>query len=338
MGGWQVSFYIYTLVIFGCSFGIAALGLNLQYGLTGTLNFAYVLFYSIGAYIGGMVALGSQNTPIAQSLGEQFAFGLNLSLPYPLGPLVAALAGGVLAALVGLVLKRSLRDDFGALATVAIFLVAYTLAGALTPVFNGYNGIAGIPIPFGDQNTLLYVFVAVGWLALSFVLATALARSPYGRRMRAIREQPEAAEALGIPIFRTRITVFIVTNALAALAGAVLVVFVSGWSPLSWQFPETLVFFSAVIVGGRGNNLGAVVGAVLIGVALQQAVLFLPAIPSAPTLVPALQWVVTGVLTIAFLWFRPSGLLPERKTNWRSLEPLSARMRGLRIGGRGNGR
>jgi ABC-type branched-subunit amino acid transport system permease subunit len=122
---------------------------------------------------------------------------------------------------------------------------------------------------------------------------------------------------------------------MAALAGAVLVVFVSGWSPLSWQFPETLVFFSAVIVGGRGNNLGAVVGALLIGVGLQQAVLFLPAIPAAPTLVPALQWVVTGVITVMFLWFWPAGLLPERKTNWRSLEPLSTRLGALRLSVRG---
>ncbi|MGH7721733.1 MAG: branched-chain amino acid ABC transporter permease [Candidatus Dormibacteria bacterium] len=330
-----MSYYIYTLVVFGCSFGIAALGLNLQYGLTGTLNFAYVLFYAIGAYIGGMVALGSQNAPLAQSLGEHFAFGLNLGLPYPLGPLAAAVGGAVLAAVVGLVLKRSLRDDFGALATVAIFLVAYTLAGAVTPAFNGYDGIAGIPSPFGDANTPLYVLVAVGWLGLSFVLASALTRSPYGRRMRAIREHPEAAEALGKPIFRTRVTVFILSNAMAALAGAVLVVFVSGWSPLSWQFPETLVFFSAVIVGGRGSNLGAVVGALLIGVGLQQAVLFLPAIPAAPTLIPALQWVVTGVITIVFLWFWPAGLLPERKTNWRSIEPISTRLASLRLGLRG---
>jgi ABC-type branched-subunit amino acid transport system permease subunit len=330
-----MSYYIYTLAIFGCSFGIAALGLNLQYGLTGTLNFAYVLFYSVGAYIGGMVALGSQQAPLAQSLGEKFAFGLNLGLPYPLGPLAAAVGGGALAAVVGLVLKRSLRDDFGALATVAIFLVAYTLAGAITPLFNGYDGIAGIPSPFGDANTPLYVLVAVGWLGLSFWIASALTSSPYGRRMRAIREHPEAAEALGKPIFRTRMTVFILSNALAALAGAVLVVFVSGWSPLSWQFPETLVFFSAVIVGGRGNNLGALIGALLIGVALQQAVLFVPAIPSAPTLIPALQWVVTGLITIAFLWFWPAGLVAERKTNWRSLEPLWVRMQALRGGLRG---
>lgn len=329
-----MSFYIYTLVIFACSFGIATLGLNLQYGLTGTLNFAYVLFFALGAYIGGMVALGSQNAPIAQSLGEQFAFGLSLSLPYPLGPLAAALAGALLAAVVGLVLKRSLRDDFGALATVAIFLVAYTLAGSSTPAVNGYDGIAGIPSPFGDENTLLYVFVAVGWLALSYIIAAALSNSPYGRRMRAIREHPEAAEALGKPIFRTRMTVFILSNAMAALAGAVLVAFVSAWSPLSWQFPETLVFFSAVIVGGRGNNLGAVLGAMLIGVALQQAVLFLPAIPAAPTLIPALQWVITGVITIMFLWWRPSGLLPERKTNWRSLQPWSVRLGALRLGAR----
>jgi branched-chain amino acid transport system permease protein len=314
------SIYIYTVGVYFCSDAIFALGLNLQYGMTGTLNFGYVLSYAVGAYIGGMVELGSAHGQMSQELQQTFAWGLNLGMPYPLGVVAAAIGGALVASVIGLVLRRSLRDDFGALATVAIFLVIFTFVGAYTPLANGYNGIAGIASPVGNSQ-LEYLLISFGWLAASYLVAAMISSSPYGRKMRAIRERPDAAAALGKNVFRTRYVVFIVSSAIAAVAGAVLVMFISAWGPLSWEFTETLVVFSAVIVGGRGNNLGVVIGALLVVVLLNQAVLFLPSIPAHPTLMPSLQWVFTGIVTIGFLWWRPAGLIPERKTNWRRLEP-----------------
>lgn len=307
-----MTYYVEALVIFFCSDAIFALGLNLQYGFTGILNFGYILFYALGAYVAGVTQLGSQSTGIAKELQEKFLLGADIRLPYPLPVVAAVVAGAVLASVIGLVLKRSLREDFTALATVAIFLGLYVVAGAYTPLFNGYNGIAGVTTPFG-MSTTSYLLVSLGWLAAVMVFVTALTASPFGRLMKAVREQPEAAEALGKDVFRTKLTVFIVGNSMAALAGALLVMYVNAWSPLSWQFAETLVAFSAVIVGGRGNNWGTVMGALLIGVVINQATLFLPQIPNHPNLMPQLQWILTGVVTVAFLWLRPQGLLPERR-------------------------
>lgn len=314
-----MSYYLYTLVVFFCSDAIFALGLNLQYGLAGTLNFAYVLFYAVGAYVAGCLLTGSPHGSIAQSLGETYFFGGGFKAPYLLAIVIATLIGALLAALVGLVLRRSLRDDFGALATVAIFLVLFTIFGAWTPLFNGYNGIAEVPNPFGLASSWQYPLVCVGWLLLATLATLMVVRSPYGRLMRAIRERPEAVEALGRNVFKNRFVMFVFANAMGAFAGAILVAFVSAWSPLSWQFAETIVVFSAVIVGGRGNSFGALLGAALVGVGLNQAALFIPPVPSHPNLIPSLQWVVTGLVTIGFLWVRPQGLLPERKLNWRRI-------------------
>jgi len=96
------------------------------------------------------------------------------------------------------------------------------------------------------------------------------------------------------------------------LSGALLVEFIGAWAPSGWLYPETFVFFTAVIVGGRGSVAGVAIGAALIGVGIQQAVQYMP-IGSDPTVLAAAEWIITGVLTLVFLWVRPQGLLPERR-------------------------
>jgi branched-chain amino acid transport system ATP-binding protein/branched-chain amino acid transport system permease protein len=93
----------------------------------------------------------------------------------------------------------------------------------------------------------------------------------------------------------------------------VLVGFISLWDPQAWGYAETVVLFAAVIIGGLGNHRGAVLGAILVPVAFEEATRYIPADANNPDLVPALQWVVIGVLIVLFLWFRPQGILPERR-------------------------
>ena len=95
-------------------------------------------------------------------------------------------------------------------------------------------------------------------------------------------------------------------GALAGLSGALLVEFIGAWAPSGWLYPETFVFFTAVIVGGRGSVFGVAIGAALIGVGIQQAVQYMP-IGSDPTVLAAAEWIITGVLTLVFLWVAPAG-------------------------------
>jgi branched-chain amino acid transport system permease protein len=88
--------------------------------------------------------------------------------------------------------------------------------------------------------------------------------------------------------------------------------FISAWSPGGWLYQETFVYFTALIVGGTANNAGAALGALLVPVAFLEATRFLPQF-GPPGLIDALQWIAVGLLTLVFLWFRPRGLLPERR-------------------------
>lgn len=325
-----MEFYLITMAVVFASDAIFVLGLNLQFGLTGIINLGYIMFYAIGAYIAGVLTLGSASSPAAKQLVQTYILGAHL--PYPLPALGALVAAGLLAVPVGLIALRSTREDLAALVTVGVFLVVWIVIGNDTPIFNGYNGLIEIPRPFhgifgwsAAATNWLYVLVAFVWVALSYWASNAILHAPLGRTLRAIRENPEGAESLGKSVFWLRLLSFVVGSAFAGLAGAILVQYTTTWAPTSWSFPETIVAYSALIVGGRGNNRGAILGAFLVPVVIGQAVLFLPQIGGGATLLAALQWIGIGVLTLLFLWFRPGGLVPERKTDWRPLERLRQR-------------
>src|SRR5580658_9512702 len=102
---------------------------------------------------------------------------------------------------------------------------------------------------------------------------------------------------------------------IAGLSGGILVSFISVWSPAAWTYAETIVLFAAVIIGGSGNHRGAILGAILVPVGFEEVTRLIsdnnPSLP--PNLLPSLQWVAIGLLIALFLWFRPQGVLPERK-------------------------
>ena len=101
-------------------------------------------------------------------------------------------------------------------------------------------------------------------------------------------------------------------GAIAGLSGGILVTYVTTWSPAAWGYAETVVLFAAVIIGGAGNHLGAILGANLGPAGFEEITRFIPT-SSVPNLIPSLQWVAIGLLIVVFLWLRPQGILPERK-------------------------
>ncbi|MBW4029655.1 MAG: ATP-binding cassette domain-containing protein, partial [Acidobacteria bacterium] len=104
----------------------------------------------------------------------------------------------------------------------------------------------------------------------------------------------------------------IVGGMIAGLSGAILVGFITLWAPGAWGYAETIVLFAAIIIGGAGNHKGAILGAILVPVGFEEITRYLPPVGN-PELVPALEWVAIGLLIVLFLWFRPDGILPERR-------------------------
>jgi branched-chain amino acid transport system permease protein len=317
-------YYIATILVYICVNVIASWGLDLQFGVTGVLNFAFVLFQAVGAYTAAMLSLG----PASASGGFQH-YLLGLTLPFPLPILGAMLVGGALSAVIGLITLRRLRSDYQAMVMLVISVVATVVAESVVGLANGSAGLSLIPNPVQTltgftRQTQTWFFVALCAVCMLIVgvFMYALVYSPYGRVLRGVRENEAAVEAMGRSATKARLQVFVIGGALAALSGALLAEFIGAWSPSEWLYPETFVFFTAVIVGGRGSVSGVAIGAALVAVGIQQAVQYMP-IGSDPTLLAALEWIITGLLTLIFLWLRPQGLLPERRRTYLRLRPAS---------------
>jgi branched-chain amino acid transport system ATP-binding protein len=128
--------------------------------------------------------------------------------------------------------------------------------------------------------------------------------------------------ALGKNPYRVRMIAVICGGAMAALSGALLAQYVAIWTPTPWSLDEIFPAVGAMIIGGRGNNWGAALGCFVVDIGVGQGITFIPAFSSDPGLTFAIQWIVDGLLLIGFLWFRPKGLLPERKARWPMAAPV----------------
>lgn len=320
MSSW--TFYISTLVVY---FGVdllSGISLNLQYGYAGVINFGYIIFQAVGAYIAAVVALGPSG---GAGSFQQYVFGMDLPFPVPL--ILATAAGAVLAAFVGLFSLRKMRRDYQAAVLFVVSLMALEFVQADVPLFNGSNGLTGIPRPLSGALGLSlqgYQWIYALWVLLIcaavYVLVRWLSRSPWGRALRATRDQEDAASALGLNITALRLQVFIIGGAIAGLSGGLLVEFIGAWSPDAWGYAETFVIFTAIFVGGVGNYRGVLLGVLLVPIIFLQIPQFLPPI-GYPGLTASLEWIVIGVLWILCLLLRPQGILPERRN--RALADLS---------------
>jgi ABC-type branched-subunit amino acid transport system permease subunit len=307
---WQL--YICTVLIYLAVDLIACWGLNLQFGTAGIVNFAFIVFLAAGAYTAAVLSLG----PSSAGGFQTYIGGANLPFPLPL--LAAGAAGGLLSVVVGLFSLRRLRTDYQAMVMLVVSLIATTVVTNDTHLFNGGAGLATVPRPL--FNMFHTTFVQYNWYFVAFagvlclvayVFVQRLTRSPFGRTLRAMRDNEQAAASLGKNVNSLRITAFVIGGVMAGVAGGLQVEFISAWSPGSWVFIESFVLFTAIIVGGSGNALGVALGVAILPVGLLEASRFLPAV-GGPELLGALEWIAVGALTILFLWIRPRGILPER--------------------------
>jgi len=311
------TYYAANLLVYAGVDIIACLSLNLVFGVSGIINFSFIVFQAVGAYTAAVLSL----PPDTANGGFQFYVG-GFQLPFPIPWIGGALAGGLLAVPVGLVVLRKLRSDYQAIALLVLSVIANTVITNADKFLNGAAGLALVPPPFSDQidpNSENYQFFYVGltflMVALVLVLVNRVVNSPYGRTLRAMREREVAAMAIGKNPVQLKMTAFIVGGVIAGLSGAILVGFIQLWAPSVWLYPETIILFAAVIVGGRGNNIGAILGALLVPVGFEEVTRVINNTSLAnigpPGLISALQWVAIGLLIIGFLWFRPDGVRPE---------------------------
>lgn len=318
---------------------IAALGLNLQFGVTGILNFAFIIFQAVGAYTYALCTLGPPGPGNLNGAGFQTYFW-GTSLPFPIPFLVATAAGAVLSLVVGALILPRLRGDYQAMAFLVVSLIATGVATNQIGLLNGANGLSLVPKPLMEQLGLSFFDYGWFYLGLTAVFCVfawwfvhRLTSSPLGRALRAVRENEQAALALGKDVRRLRMLSFVIGGGLAGLSGALLVGFISAWAPGSWTYAESFVLITAVIVGGFGSNLGVIIGVLLVPIVFGELTRFLPGVGQARWIDAGLL-LLYGLLTLAFLWFRPRGVFPERRVRFTRPGPAKPEPVG---GGRAGG-
>ena len=319
MSGAQL-YYVITLLIYAGVDIIACLGLSQQFGVAGVTNFGFIIFQAAGAYTAAILSMPSQ----AANGGFQSYIG-GWNLPWPVPWIGAMIVGGLIALPFTFLVGRRLRGDFAAVGLLVTAVMANLLVTNYRPLLNGSAGLSLVPTPFQSKFNpqspgyqWLYAAVTLVLAAAVFLLVRRVTESPYGRSLRAMRDNDIVADSLGKNLLLLRAAMLVLGGALAALSGAILVGFITLWAPSAWGYAETIVLFAAVIIGGAGNHRGAVLGAILVPVGFEEATRYLPS--SFPA---GLQWVAIGLLIVIFLWFRPQGVLPERRRRTAGGRPRS---------------
>jgi len=301
------SYGVFFLTLVGI-YAILALGLNVQWGYTGLFNIGIAAFFAVGAYTSAILTTAAA----ADRLG---GFGLPLLVAWPSAMLMA----GVLAFGVGLITLR-LREDYLAIASIGIAEIVRLVLKNEDWLTNGVRGIPAIPRPFEEtigQGQDLYYLALVASLVVVVYLALERARNaPWGRVLRAIREDETAALAAGKNVVRFRLQAFILGAMLMGLGGAVYAHFVAFISPEAFDpMYATFLVWVMLIAGGSGNNRGAILGCFLIWVIWSGTEFLFNSIlpPEWMTRASALRLLLVGVLLLVILLTRPQGVLPEAK-------------------------
>lgn len=282
--------YLLQIIFLVCIYSVLAVSLDLLAGQTGLLSLAHAAFYSLGAYTSALLTL---------YLGAPFFVGV--------------LAGMTVAALVSfLVSLPSLRlhQDYFVIATFGFQMIISTVLKNWIHVTGGQRGISGIPVPlfFGlsIQSRAAFVILALLLATFSYAIVRRISNSPYGRVLRAIREDEVFVEALGKNTLRFKVTVFAITAALAASAGSLYAHYVTYIDPTSFTVLESILVISMVIIGGAGSRWGPLIGAATL-VVLPEALRFV-GLTVSDQVAANVRQILYGSLIVLIMLVRPTGI------------------------------
>ena len=273
---------------------IACLGLNLQFGYAGVLNFAGAAFFGVGCYTAAVLTK-------------------NTAVPH----LLILVAGGVMAAVVGSLLILPVlrtRSHYSAVVTIAfallfkIFLeVNDTLGGPQGLPVDGMNVLGwefDDDIEIGEDFEIAfyvnYIVVGLIVLALAFTFVRRLERSWVGLNLDALRLDETAAACFGLNITRWKITAFTLGNFLTGVAGALYAMMLGFIAPTNFTFGDSLILVSIILLGGIGNPWGLVVATTILII-----------LPEKLQVIQEYRFLLFGAMVILILLFRPEGLLPR---------------------------
>ena len=277
--------YALTVMINAAIFVMLAAGLNIVVGYCGLLDLGYIAFMAVGAYTAGIVSK---------------SFDLPLIFTIPAVLVMTVLAGLIIGAP-----TLRLRSDYLAIVTLGFGEITRITANNLS-ITGGTSGIFGVPglLKIGDidlQQPAIFYYVTI-LVVSAFVLAAARLRSSrIGRAWRFVREDEDAAEAMGIHTYKVKLLAYIFGAIWGGFGGVLFASHISAVAPTSFFFLQSALVLMAVVLGGMGNMRGVVLGAILISM-----------LPELLREFNAYRYLVFGVLLVVVMVFRPQGLWPAR--------------------------
>lgn len=285
--------YLIHLGILFSIYAILGISLNLVVGYTGLLSMTHAAFYGLGAYTTAILLT---------------QFGVNFFLSVLLGMIVA----GIVALGIGIVLSR-FRGDIYALASFGFNIIVYSIFLNWQSLTRGPLGIAGIDKPslFGlnFSNNFSFLILTVIILLLVYSFSQFVAKSSFGRILKAIREDEQAIQVFGYQTIYYKLAIFVIGACLAAVAGSLFASYISFVDPSSFVLMESIFILAIIILGGLANLRGAVLGALFL--ILLPEILRFVGFPS--DIAAQMRQVVYGLILILLMLYRPQGLMGEYK-------------------------
>lgn len=285
--------YLLHIIILVCLYSMLSLSLNLVVGLTGMFNLGHIAFFGIGAYCSALLAF--QGIPVIACM------------------FLGALLSGIIGYLIGIPTLK-LKGDYLAIATLGLGESIRAVLNNWMGLTRGPMGLPGIPKPsifsFQIVSVESYLIFVLIFFLLTYLIIEKLFRSPYGRVLKGIREDEFAAAALGKDVFRFKLQALFLGCFFAGMAGALYAHYISFIDPSSFTIYQTIFILIMVVLGGMGNNFGAILGALII-VSIPE-VLRLFNLPGPVT--GALKQLIFSTLLLLLMLFRPRGLLGREKS------------------------
>ncbi len=290
--------YLVTILLIAGIYAIFALGLNLEWGFTGLLNFGHVGFMAVGAY-----------TTVLLSM--------NNGVPLLLSVLAGMVLAGLLGAFLGIPTLK-LRADYLAIVTIGFSEILRYLLLNEEWLTNGPIGLCGFPRPFQDlvpiqSYNLFFLVVVLSVLVIIYSGIELLIRSPWGRVLKSIRENEEIATSLGKHVFSYKVQSLALGSMIAALAGSLLAFYLQYINPRNFMPIETFYAWIIVVLGGSGNNKGVLLGAVLFWGFFSGSRFAQEYLPLSPTQVGSMRVMFIGLMLIILMMFRPQGILGKKE-------------------------
>jgi len=307
--------YLISFAIFVAIWSIFTLGLNVHWGYTGIFNFGIAGFFMVGAYTTAILT----KEPAAGGALSHYVGGLGL--PFFLGIGAAALAAGFLALLIGLPTLR-LREDYLCITTIGVAETLRRVAINEPDLVNGTRGMLGIPAPLNelvstrnDYYNLVFLGLVVLILAVIYIAIERGIRSPWGRVLRALREDETTTAASGKNINAFRMQSFVLGAMIMGVGGAMYAYNIRAIAPDTFEpFFGTFLFWAMLIVGGSGNNKGAILGAFVVwGIWSGTGILAGKMPDFFEERVFYFRFLLIGLLIVGTLLLRPNGILGEER-------------------------